>query len=345
MFHLQPRVHLEEIEVLLLVDQELNGASIRVSSSLRDANGDLAHSAPHVGINEGRRRFLDYFLMTALQRTLAFSEVDGVSMLVSEHLHLDVAGIDDRLLDINFAVAERSFRFAARTFERRPQLFGRVDEAHALSTASSGRFQHHGIADARGDLFGLLERFEATRRARHERNARALHRLACSSLRAHCVHGGSGGTDELYACVCAGAGKLRILGKKAVSRVDGICSRSRGHVENLLDVEIGLGCDWCPDWVRFIGFANVQRGAIHVRVDGNRGNPHLVAGADDAYGNLAAVRDENLLKHETTRNDGLRGPAVKPDIVPNWLSSMLCFACRVPCPAVGGKESKAGREL
>src|SRR5450631_4927632 len=157
MFHLQPRVHLEEIEVPLLVDQELNGASIRVSSSLRDANGDLAHSSPHVGINEGRRRFLDYLLMAALQRTLAFSEIDRVAMLVSQHLHLDVAGIDDRLLDINFAVAERSFRFAARTFESRPQLSGRVDEAHALSTASSGGFQHHGIADAGRDLFGLFE--------------------------------------------------------------------------------------------------------------------------------------------------------------------------------------------
>jgi hypothetical protein len=41
----------------------------------------------------------------------------------------------------------------------------------------------------------------------------------------------------------------------------------------------------------------VQCGAIHIRIDGNRGNSHLVTSADDAHSNLAAVRDENLLEH------------------------------------------------
>jgi hypothetical protein len=79
--------------------------------------------------------------------------------------------------------------------------------------------------------------------------------------------------------------------------MDGVRSRLRGDVENLLNVEIRLGCRRRADGISLIGFTHVQRGTIHVRVDGNRGNPHLVAGANDAYGNLAAVRDENLLEH------------------------------------------------
>src|SRR5260370_10637982 len=58
-------------------------------------------------------------------------------------------------------------------------------------------------------------------------------------------------------------------------------------------LRVGLG----RDGVSFVGFADVQCGAIHVRVDGGGGNSQLVGGADNAYGNLAAVRDENLLEH------------------------------------------------
>ena len=47
MFHLQARVHLEEVEVALLVNQELDGAGVGVVGGLRDPDGDFAHLPPH----------------------------------------------------------------------------------------------------------------------------------------------------------------------------------------------------------------------------------------------------------------------------------------------------------
>ncbi len=44
--------------------------------------------------------------MPPLQRALALTEIDRVPVLVGQHLHFDVARIDDRLLDVDFAVAE-----------------------------------------------------------------------------------------------------------------------------------------------------------------------------------------------------------------------------------------------
>ena len=105
------------------------------------------------------------------------------------------------------------------------------------------------------------------------------------------------GTNELYARVGAGSGELCVLGKKSVTGMDGVCSGSRGDVENLPNVEIRLGCRGRADGVRLIGLADVQRSAIHVRIDGNSRDSHLVAGADNAYGNLAAIGDENFLEH------------------------------------------------
>ena len=119
MFHLQPRIHLQEIEFFLLINQKFNGARIRVSSGLGDAHRDLAHPAPHVSVNDRGRGFFDHLLMAALQRTFALAQIDGLSVLVGQHLHLDVAWIEDRLLDINFAIAKRALRLAARPFERR----------------------------------------------------------------------------------------------------------------------------------------------------------------------------------------------------------------------------------
>ena len=56
--------------------------------------------------------------MAALQRTLALAQIHGVAVLVGQHLHFDVARVDDRFLDINFAVAKRPLRLAAGALQR-----------------------------------------------------------------------------------------------------------------------------------------------------------------------------------------------------------------------------------
>ena len=189
-----------------------------------------------------------------------------------------------------------------------------MHQTHAFAAAAGGGLQHHRIADARGNLLGLLERFEAARSAGHKRNAGALHGLPRAGFRAHRVHRRGGGADELHARVGAGSGELRVLGEKSVAGMDGVCAGARGDVENLLNVEIGLGRCGCADGISLIGLADVQRGAIDVRVDGNRGNSHLVAGADDAHGNLAAIGDENFLEHFPERRNGLCEPKILQEI-------------------------------
>jgi len=118
MLDLQTGVHLEEIEILFVIDEELDRAGVGVGRGLRDADRNFAHAAAHVGIDDWRRRFFEHLLMAALQRAFAFAEVDRVAVLVGQHLHLDVARIDDGLLDINFAVSKRPFRLTSRRFQR-----------------------------------------------------------------------------------------------------------------------------------------------------------------------------------------------------------------------------------
>jgi len=92
MLHLQARVHFQEVKVLLLIDQEFNRAGIGVTGRLRHSHRNLAHAAAHIGIHNRRRRFLQYFLMTPLDRTLALAQPYRVAVLIRQHLHFDMPG-------------------------------------------------------------------------------------------------------------------------------------------------------------------------------------------------------------------------------------------------------------
>ena len=76
--------------------------------------------------------------MAALDGTLALAEVYRVSVFVSEHLHLDVPGIDDRPLQVDFVIAKSTLRLAPSRLQRRVEFFRSVHQAHAF-TASAGR--------------------------------------------------------------------------------------------------------------------------------------------------------------------------------------------------------------
>ena len=58
----------------------------------------------------GAGRDLDDLLVPALDAAVALAEVDDGASLVAEHLHLDVAGCGDELLDVQPPVAERRLR-------------------------------------------------------------------------------------------------------------------------------------------------------------------------------------------------------------------------------------------
>ncbi len=78
--------------------------------------------------------------MTPLDGTLALAEPDGIAVYVGKHLHLDVAGIDDRFFDINLAITEGTLRLALGGFEGGTEFIAGVHEAHAFSAAAGCRF-------------------------------------------------------------------------------------------------------------------------------------------------------------------------------------------------------------
>src|SRR5262249_3984245 len=110
MLDLQTRVELDEVEAPVSVEQELERAGVDVAdlpTRMRDA---VLHRRTHRVVDGRRRRFLDQLLVPTLDRALALAEREDATVLVAQHLHLDVSRRGDRLLEVETAVAERRER-------------------------------------------------------------------------------------------------------------------------------------------------------------------------------------------------------------------------------------------
>src|SRR4029077_2336543 len=69
-----------------------------------------------------------------------------------------------------------------------------------------------------------------------------------------------------------------------------------GGVDDAIDAEVAFARRARSNRNRLVGETHVQRGAIALGIDGDRGNAHLPARTDDSNGDFAPVRDENFVQ-------------------------------------------------
>ena len=111
MLHLQTSIHFQEIELAVSVGEELNRSGIRVSDCFGRLDCNFSHPLAHVGVNKRRRRFFQDLLMAALNRALAFSKVNAISVLISENLNFNMPRIRDCLFKVNFVASKSTIGF------------------------------------------------------------------------------------------------------------------------------------------------------------------------------------------------------------------------------------------
>ena len=107
MLDLEPRVHLQEIEVPLLVGDEFHRAGRAVAHGGGECAGLGPHRRPRRLVEQRARRLLDHLLVAALDRAFAFAQVDDRAGAIGEHLYFDMARVFDEALDEDAPVAER----------------------------------------------------------------------------------------------------------------------------------------------------------------------------------------------------------------------------------------------
>src|SRR5262249_54966870 len=81
-FHLEPRIHFEKIEVLLLIQKKFEGPGANVTHRSGSLDRDAPDPSAGAIVHSGRWRFFDNLLMTSLDRAFAVIEMNHPAVFV-----------------------------------------------------------------------------------------------------------------------------------------------------------------------------------------------------------------------------------------------------------------------
>ncbi len=110
MFNLQARVDLEEVKRAGgVVVNVFDGTGVVISGGVAQAGGGFEQTSALLGGESGGGRFLDDFLIAALNGAVAFADGYYVAAAVAEDLDFDVAGVLDKFFEKDSAFLEIVF--------------------------------------------------------------------------------------------------------------------------------------------------------------------------------------------------------------------------------------------
>ena len=291
---LDARVHLDEDVLARRVEQELDRARVDVADRPREVDRVGADPRPQLRVEVRRRRDLDDLLVPPLHRTVALVQMRDVAVRVGENLHLDVARVDDGLLQEDGAVAERRARLARGGLDRLAEVLGSVTRrmprppppATALTktgkpTPSAAFISSSMSSDGFDDFSVGTARFPRFRDR--------------AGLVAREVQHVGRRPDEDDPVLGARRGEVGVLRQEAVARVHRVGAGELRRPDDLVDVEVGTHrVTALPDQVRLVGLGPVQRVAVLVREHRDGGDSQLVGGTERADRDLAPVGDQHL---------------------------------------------------
>jgi hypothetical protein len=145
----------------------------------------------------------------------------------------------------------------------------------------------------RDDLVGALDRVLGSG---YQWRPDLLGDVAGLHLVAEVLDGLRSGTDPDQPGVQDGLGEVGVLGEEAVAGMDAVGAGLGGDRDDLLDREVRVAGRRALQRVGLVGQADEKGVPIGLGVDGDAADAGVLAGPDDAHGDLAAVGDQDLLK-------------------------------------------------
>ena len=106
MLDLQSGVHLHEVKGSVAIDDELDRASTDITDRSGGRNRCLTHRGAPLRGHARRRRLFEHFLVTALDRAVAFEQMHNVALHVAKDLEFDMTRTLQIFLDQHMLIAE-----------------------------------------------------------------------------------------------------------------------------------------------------------------------------------------------------------------------------------------------
>ena len=114
------------------------------------------------------------------------------------------------------------------------------------------------------------------------------------------------GSDEGHAVAGEDFGKARVFRQEAVAGVDGVGAGDLAGRQDGGDVEVAVFRRRRPDAHALVGEAHMHGVGVGGRMHRDRRNAELLAGAQHAQRDLAAIGDEDFIEHAHSLDDHQR---------------------------------------
>lgn len=311
--HLESSVHLDEVKVASVIEQELDCSRVLVAHVLGQADGIIGHPVAHLLSQTWCRGDFHHLLVTPLHRAISLEQVHHISSLVSQQLHFDVSGSLNELLDEHSAVSESCLRFrtgplehlldlwninAGSQFSYTHSTYSRkctltihlAHNSHATTTSTVGRLEDHrqSMTTAEFDRFLLCVHWSIS--SGYDRHPSCDRCLSGSHFVSHLLDDLGGGSDEPHTCIDDGLGEVVSLREKPVAGMHSIDIILLAHANDFGNAQIRI--DWRQSLahdIRLIGLLSVHVHLVLLRVDGHRLDAQLIAGPEHTDRNLTTV--------------------------------------------------------
>ena len=223
-------------------------------------------------------------------------EIDHhVAVGVGQALGLHVPRPVQVALDEALAPAECGHRFPYRRLEQVRDLVQRPGHLEPAAAAAERGLDRDGQAVLLGERDDFLRARHRVGRARRERGSRPPARCAGPGpCRPSASMASGGGPIQVSPAASDRPGEVGVLGQEPVAGVHAVGAGLGGDLDDLFDVEVGLGGGGPVQRVRLVGQPDVQPVDVLFGVDGDAGQTGIPAGPDDADRDLATIRDEDL---------------------------------------------------
>ncbi len=170
-------------------------------------------------------------------------------------------------------------------------------DLHAAPAAAGRGLDQHRKADVARDRGRLLVGADAAVGARHHRNAEPLGGALGLDLVAHQPDMRRLGADEMDVVLLQDLGEARVLGQEAVARMHRVGAGDLAGGEQRRNVEIAVARRRRTDADALVGEPHVHGVGVGGRMHRDGGDAELLAGAQHAQRDLAAIGDQDLVEH------------------------------------------------
>ena len=230
MLHLQTGVHLQKIEIAVLVHQKLDSSGSRIVHRPGGSHCLFPHLLAEFRSKERRRALLYNLLVATLDRTLAVKQMDYIAMIVTQNLKFYMMGFLHKFFQINRIIPERRHGLGTGGVICLHHFIFTVYQPHPFTAASHRSLQHDRIAYFITDTYRLFGTLQRLFRTGDYGNTCGNHTLTGGNLVTHRFHRLGGRTDKDDPLLFAPAGKISILGQKTITGMNGIGFASFGSL-------------------------------------------------------------------------------------------------------------------